>query len=443
MTARTCGARPAAHALHALRALLVLLPLLASFAQVGAFAGPKADPKAEGKAKEKLAEAALLGAKDLIALKAKAEAGQALVEALALGATAEQTTPLSEQAKALEPAEVGAEAKARWAKLAAELAKGYEKLAGLGHEPVDAPRFDGYLLKAVELEPTKARFGKLLTEVKQRSGNKGQAEAAGRLLVRLRELDAEGAKDGKYDALEQELASGDVALIKGAGHPLVGWLSLPSGWTRKGPWSVLVAVEGAGSNFLGAVRGFKGGRGSRRFLVLTPCTLSNTNALEPSKYPVYDPALLKEWDGRRVEFDVAGLSALLEVLRTRYGAEEKIAITGFSGGGNLCYSFTMRHPERVFAAAPACANFQPGLAQGAEPVKDGGPPVHILTGEKDEHRNDVFGQKPGIEGQSDWAQESFQKLGFTQVRRTMLPGVGHSSCGPQVWAFVDEVQGVK
>lgn len=421
--------------------LLVLAALLlAGPAPRALDAAPKGDPKAEAKAREKLAEVALQGATDLVALQARAEALRALAEAEAAGAAADKRDPLAQQARDLPEAAAGPEASARAAKLWAELAKGYEKLGGLAHEPADDARFEGYLFKAAELEPTKARFAKLLSAAKQAAGNKGTAEVAGRMLVRLRRLDTEGAKEGRYDALEQELATGDVALVGSDTHPLVGWLSLPSGWTKKGPWSVLVAVEGAGSNFLGAARGFRGGRGARRFLVLTPCSLSNTNELKPSMYPYYDPALLKQWDGRRVEFDLAGLQALLDVLRTRYGAEEQVAITGFSGGGNLCYSLTLRHPERVWAAAPACANFQPGLAQGAKPVEGGGPPVHVLTGEKDEHRDHVFGQKPGIEGQSDWAQESFQKLGFTNVKRTMLTGVGHSSCVREVWAFLDEVR---
>lgn len=418
--------------------LLVLGAALA--APSSTCAAPKTDPKAEAKAKEKLAEAALLGAQELLGLKARAEALRALTEAGAAGAAQDKLDPLAAQAKELAEGAASTEGQARAAKLWAELAKGYEKLAGLPHEPADAPRFEGYLFKPAELEPTKARLARLLSDVKQALGNKGQAEVGGRMLVRLRRLDAEGAKDGRYDALEQDLAQSDVALIGSDEHPLVGWLSLPSGWTKKGPWSVLVCVEGAGSNFLGAARGFKGGRGSRRYLVLAPCSLSNTNELKPATYPYYDPALLKQWDGRRVEFDLAGLEALLQVLRTRYGAEEQVAITGFSGGGNLCYSLTLRHPERVWAAAPACANYQPGLAQGAKPVEGGGPPVHVFTGEKDEHRDHVFGQKPGIEGQSDWALESFQKLGFTNVKRTMLPGVGHSSCTKEVWAFLDEVR---
>jgi len=131
------------------------------------------------------------------------------------------------------------------------------------------------------------------------------------------------------------------------------------------------------------------------------------------------------------------------VLVERYHAEKKVAITGFSGGGNLCYSLVMRRPQRVFAAAPACANFQPGLAADATPVEDGGPPVHLFTGGSDPNKDQVGGQKPGIEGQTDWAVESFEKLAFKNVKRTMLPGVGHAACNAQVWGFLDEVTSAK
>ena len=428
-----------------MRALLLLLVALVPFvAARGSWAGPKVDPKAEANAKARLAEQALLAAKKLASApggSGKTEALRAVAEAEALGADKSDLERARAEINDIPvppglPPPSNPPPSAAWKEFAADTAKGYEKLGALPHEPADDARFEGYTFRAAELDPSKPRIARLFTLVKGAMGNKGKVESAGRMLARLRDLDPDGA--AKYDALEVEMAGSDLALIKGK-HPMVGWLSLPSGWTRKGPWQVLVAVEGAGSNFVGAARSFAGSRGGRKFLVLSPVSLSNTNALEPAKYSVYDPAVLKQWDGKRVQFDTDGLESLLEVLRTRYGAEEKIAITGFSGGGNLCYTMALQRPERVWAAAPACANYQPGLAQGAKPVEGGGPPVHVLTGEKDEHKDHVFGAKPGIEGQSDWAMESFQKLGFTRVKRTMLPGVGHSSCPKEVWAFLDEV----
>ena len=330
------------------------------------------------------------------------------------------------------------ETDAHWKKVLGDAAKGWEKIGDLRGTAKDEAGQASAIAKACELDPTKPRLAKGLAAVKALSGNKTKPEAAGLLLGRLRDADPDDSK-AKYDALEAEMASSDVALVKAPGHPMVAWLSLPKGWTKKGEWDVLVTVEGAGSNFLGATRGAAGSRGSRKFLVLGPCSLSNTNALEPAKYPFYPPAVLEEWGQRRIDFDLPGLEAILDMLVERYGASKKVAITGFSGGGNLCYSLLLRRPQRVWAAAPACANFQPGLVGDATPVEDGGPPVHLFTGANDEHKDHVFGQKPGIEGQTDWAMEAFGNLGFKNVKRTMLPGVGHSSCTTQVWTFLDEV----
>ena len=35
--------------------------------------------------------------------------------------------------------------------------------------------------------------------------------------------------------------------------------------------------------------------------------------------------------------------------------------------------------------------------------------------------------------------DALKRLGFKNVRRTMLPGVRHSNCSKQVWDFCDEV----
>jgi poly(3-hydroxybutyrate) depolymerase len=203
---------------------------------------------------------------------------------------------------------------------------------------------------------------------------------------------------------------------------------------------VLVSVEGAGCNFDGNAQGFRSARGSRDWITLSPHALSCTNELQRDKFPAYEQAVLEQWGGRRTEFDVPGLLAILDMLATLFGAEPRVAITGFSGGGNLCYGFLFRHPDRVRCAAPACANFQPGLASGAPKVEDGGPPVHVMTGADDPHRELTHGKfKPGLEEQTDWAMKAFEEQGFKNVKRTMLPGVGHSALPREVWEFVDEV----
>ena len=228
-------------------------------------------------------------------------------------------------------------------------------------------------------------------------------------------------------------------LLTSPTHAAAAYVSFPKDWKAGKAYPVLVSVDGAGANFLGNAKAFKNGRGSRSFITVAPHALSCTNAINKNKFPAYSQALIDEWNSKRVDFDVPGLLAMLDFLHERFGAEKQVAITGFSGGGNLCYGFTLRHPDRVRCAAPACANFVPSLASGAATPEGGGPPIHVMTGEKDPHRHLTHGKTPpGIEEQTDWAMKAFQENGFTQVKRTMLPGVGHSNLVKQVWAFVDE-----
>jgi predicted esterase len=281
-------------------------------------------------------------------------------------------------------------------------AKLWDKVAAL-HEDEAGPAWSEALLRAQALDPSKKRIAALATAARKQP-----------------------------------------ILLRTPAHPMVAFVSLPGDWKPGKPHPVLVTVEGAGANFEGNTKGFVGARGSRNAIVVTPFSLSSTNTLEPAKFPHYDEDVLKRHAAQsdRFAFDVPGLVAILDAVRDHLGGSERVAITGFSGGGLLCYRMTFLHSARVMGSAPACANFIPYLADGCEKPTGGGPAVHILTGATDPHRDAVHGrEKPGIEGQSDAAQAAFERLGFERVRRTMLPGVGHSSCVREVWEFFDEVAG--
>ena len=318
---------------------------------------------------------------------------------------------------------------ARRKKAYRDAAKLYDKLGKYG---------DRHLFLAIELEPTKKRTAKVAQRIKsERDTNK-----AGVLLSRLRKADPQG----DYLALEVELGRKDVVMITAPDHPVVGWLALPKDWNPKKKYPVLVTVDGAGSNFLGACRGSRKQRGKRPWIILAPCTFANTNALNEKKYPWYDPELLNGIGGfaPRFEWDAKGLEALLQLVRERFGGEEKIAITGFSGGGNLCYGYTFLHPDKVRLAVPACANFA-GLGVQAGPAPDGGgPPIRIFTGANDPHREWTHGKVggvPGIEPQTDRVMEALRNKGYSDVQRKMLPGVRHSSLHGKVWETIDELAG--
>jgi predicted esterase len=356
--------------------------------------------KSAAKQKTKIAKVWLDLARYLEGRDLKDEAEDAVAKARALDPELRDLDDVASRVEALAgEGEMDASTEKRIAKARSDAAKGYDKLAAVFQKEKNDARYAGYLVEAISLDPSKRRIGKF----------------------------ADLAKKGSF-------------LMRSPTHPLVAFVSFPKSWKAGRECPVLVSVEGAGSNFAGNAKQFQSARGSRGFITISPHALSCTNQINPKKYPAYSQALIDEWNAKRAAFDVPGLLALLDFLRDHFNASPKIAITGFSGGGNLCYGFLLRHPDRVLCAAPACANFNPGLASGAAKVEDGGPPVHILTGEKDPHRYLTHGKSPpGIEEQTDWAEKALADHGFTNVKRTMLDGVGHSSCPRQVWGFVDEV----
>ena len=243
-----------------------------------------------------------------------------------------------------------------------------------------------------------------------------------------------------WHTAREQLGLRDAFLLQSPQQELVAWVSLPPTWKRtRKDVPVLVVVEGAGSNFLGALRHFRELRGSKDAIIIAPCTFSNTNALNAASYPFYAPALLQAHAERGLErlvFDGEGLRALLQVLRERWGAAAKCGITGFSGGGMLTYWWLLQHSADVSFAVLACANFGGGGVQGAVAATDGGPRVQLLLGEKDGFNLEVFGQKPGIIGQTDAAEVVLRQLGFLNINRSMIPGAGHSSFAAEVWRMI-------
>jgi len=328
-------------------------------------------------------------------------------------------------------------------------AKALDKLWASSRPPDDDARFEEYLFCAVDLARA-GRLNKLGSHV-GRLIKRSRYASAGRVIARAknyfprpRRRDEEEAFEATspWAKLEVELARRDAALIGQLSHPLVGWVSLPDGWKPDQEYPVLVAVEGAGCNFRGALTRFTKARGDRPWIVIVPITFSNTNALERAKYPMYPGELLREWDKQRISFDTPGLRSLLETVTRRFGGTKKAFITGFSGGGNLTYGMVLQHPELVAAALGACANYSGQGARGAKSPEAGGPPVALFTGELDPHRDAIHGrEKPGIEGQTDAIERQLEKLGYKRVTRRMVKGAKHVAMANQAVAFFESKSG--
>ena len=77
-------------------------------------------------------------------------------------------------------------------------------------------------------------------------------------------------------------------------------MQLPKGWSPAKKWPLVIAMEGAGCGWLGCIKGFAKRRGRRPYIVVTPVTFLNTNALNIAKYQ-YPQSLLDavDADGRK------------------------------------------------------------------------------------------------------------------------------------------------
>jgi predicted esterase len=322
-----------------------------------------------------------------------------------------------------------------------KIAKAYDELGGVKHDDAQAAEFAGYRIEALRWDPSKKRAKKIASWA---LGLKDRGLAARSLAGAWSVADDEDA-GAAITSVFAAKGSKELLLLGSAEHPLVAFVALPRTWKKGKTYPVLIGVDGAGSGFEGYGKKSSTVRGTRDVIGLYPMTLSNTNALAPKKYPHYDKALLDEHSGvaKRLEFDLAGVNAVLALVQQHLGGEEKVFLTGFSGGGQFTYLKLLQEPQTVAGAVPCCANFAGGGVQGAPGAgDDGGPPVLLLTGENDKHRDYTHGDEsqPGIEPQTDAAEQALAKLGYRNVTRRMVPA-GHSPLHEKVWEFVDEVRG--
>jgi hypothetical protein len=269
-------------------------------------------------------------------------------------------------------------------------------------------------------------------------------------------------------------------------------LCYPNGYTLGSTkcLHIVVCIAGADCDFSGIVECFRQARGCLPFLLVVPCTFSNTNHLCTdvlAKYrSLYSTEVIRDAEGkgwlpnvrRRLDWDEAGVLAVLKDLEETAGVDSRFFITGFSGGGLLVYRMVLRHPERIAAAVAVCANFNfwgHGYSSARGSVADRTVPIQLVLGQHDPLRAARYGGRlypsspvallgsacvmavvvwvsarrarrrlwlsglsmalivgilwagrySGNEFQTDLAARLLADLGYTNVRRIVLPGLGH------------------
>ncbi|MDQ7779209.1 MAG: alpha/beta hydrolase-fold protein [Planctomycetota bacterium] len=378
-----------------------------------------------------------------VAKKLGTEARLCADRAKAADATAKGLDKLVEKATDCEDAASDADRK-EWEKKLASTGKTvagcYDQLMLAGAKEKDAKvaeRLDRYFLTALALAPSDSRWGVTLKVVAE-SAKKKDFDRVARITEGALALNPPEKTAAQLKTALDDVAA-DRVILKGVPtHPIKYFFSLPRGYKRAKDkkWPVLVCVDGAGSNFEGIAKGYKEKQGKLPFIIVSPCTFSNTNKIEGDmveKYrKFYTDKVIEEGNGKRIDWDEEGVLAILKDLEANYDAENRVYVTGFSGGGNVTYMMVFKHPNLVNAAAPSCANFGAisyGSLKEQFTEEDRNFPVHLITGEKDPHRDFTFGDKssPGIEPQTDWAEKLLKELGYPNYKRMMVPGMGHDT----------------
>jgi pimeloyl-ACP methyl ester carboxylesterase len=183
------------------------------------------------------------------------------------------------------------------------------------------------------------------------------------------------------------------------------YMALPKGWSPTESWPILVAIPGAGHDFLGTCKTFARARGDRHFIIVTPCVSSNGN----------DPA------------DLEAVLAIVKEVQKAFKGQPKFLVTGFSAGGHLAWQLVFLHPELLLGAAPAAANFRfRGISAVSNAKERAQLPIHGFNGVND---------KPAINQQWDDAVQYARQHGYRNLSHDLVQGAGHQPFADQVVSF--------
>jgi pimeloyl-ACP methyl ester carboxylesterase len=249
-------------------------------------------------------------------------------------------------------------------------------------------------------------------------------------------------------------------------------------------------VTGCDADFSGLLEKYRWARGDRPFILVSPCTFSNTNAIEgwllDHYRRFYPDDVIRQAERDRYGWDMEGLLEVIEDVRRVYGGEDGVYLTGFSGGGLLTYRMLVRHPKRLAGAVAVCANYfgESAMSYGPPPADT---PIRVLDGGRDPHGYYFFGghllpplpvlfgavvvagvvlwrmtgwvkaavaltavglvlawvnHSAGIHSQSVAAVRLLRDFGYTDVRREVVPAMGHEPAPELAVAVVDAATGI-
>jgi hypothetical protein len=231
-------------------------------------------------------------------------------------------------------------------------------------------------------------------------------------------------------------ASEAPQLKTASSHPIQYYLSLPEGWTTTKKWPVVVVIESADRDFFQAASVFTQARGQRPFILITPLVVTNGGAgyRNVPAYHYSDAVWATIQNNGPFNFDMSGITAIMQDVVKQYGGEDKYFIAGLEAAGHTIWGILFNHPEVVRGAALVCPNYlgrwvdEEHIPPAAERVAL---PIRNFVGNKDE----LCAPGRPIYTQMQKAITLAEAHGYKNVSLARVEGKGHERLADEVLSY--------
>lgn len=217
-------------------------------------------------------------------------------------------------------------------------------------------------------------------------------------------------------AREARLETGKVLELTTTAHKRAWCLFVPSKYSKKRSWPLVISSHGRGGSGKGEMRAWQGLANRHGFIVACPDMVTATN---------HRPGTSKL---SPAEEDDEVLMEIHQTVSRQFRVNPRaVMVTGFSGGGNPSYHSGLRHPEVFSHICTRGGNFAPQQIPHDEAVLAAGRKrlhIYIFFGDKDHVL--ILGDPDGS-GQAFQAKEALAKAGYEHVAFERVEGMKHQS----------------
>ena len=231
-------------------------------------------------------------------------------------------------------------------------------------------------------------------------------------------------------------ASEPPQLKTASGHPIQYYMSLPEGWVAGKKWPVVVVIESADRDFLQAATAYAQARGSRPFIVVTPLVVTNggTRYRSVPTYHYSDAVWDRIQNSGPFNFDMSGITAIMQDVTKQYGGEDKYFIAGLEAAGHTIWGILFNHPEVTRGAVLVCPNYL-GRWVDEKPISSAAErttlPIRNFVGTEDT----LCSPGTPIYTQMEKAMSVADAHGYKNVSLTRVEGKGHERLADEALAF--------